>query len=74
MPSKKWKDYPACLNTSCNDRGWHSRGLCRNCYNAAAHLVKADEVTWDELEEAGKVHPAKGPGRPRTTSKFFLDE
>ena len=47
-----------------------TRGLCAACYGAANKLVKAGQLTWEYLVNAGKATPAS-----RLTGKmaFFLE-
>lgn len=56
-----------CLIESCDAKAV-VRGLCRNCYGAARTLVKKGEATWEKLEAAGIVLPAKS-GRPAGSGK-----
>ena len=60
-----------CLNPNC-ERKQKSRGLCGSCYDIAARLVREHRVTWEELEQAGKVREAGPVYRKTNTTKWLL--
>lgn len=47
-----------CLNCK-KPRTNITRGQCNHCYNVTLERVRAGEVTWAELEAAGKSIPAQ---------------
>ena len=56
--------FPDCTNMA------HTRGLCKNHYQAAMKLLKKHpEVTWATLEASGKCLPAKRLSR---VADYFL--
>lgn len=44
-----------------------SRGLCRRCYQAAWELVHAETITWEQLENRGRVE------RTSSAKAWFLE-
>lgn len=56
----------ACLVPACTNRAdvqFGGRGLCPQCYCAAAHQVRKGTMTWAELEGMGLARQARR-GRP----------
>jgi len=48
-----------CLVPFCNNEST-TRGLCHSCYMQVRYVVKQnDDVTWEKLEQEGKVLPSK---------------
>lgn len=45
-----------CMTDDCG-KEMKSRGLCFSCYKRAEKMVKAGEVTWEQLEELGLCTP-----------------
>ena len=46
-----------CLNPAHAGRPAGPRDLCKTCYSTALKLIKAKEITWEELERAGHASP-----------------
>jgi hypothetical protein len=58
-----------CLFPECKNEG-RARGLCTGHQQAAMKLVKANKVTWEQLEAAGKAKPKRARGK---VSGWFLE-
>lgn len=67
------KNRPQCKRHGCTATA-QIRGLCGNDYLWINRKVRAGLITWEALEKAGKVNPAKGPKRHRNTelSAYFF--
>lgn len=50
-----------CLADGCSEEQY-IRGLCNRHYMAAHRLVKAGEVTWEQLESEGLASPSRRTG------------
>lgn len=55
-----------CRKAGCIRIGDHARGLCEPCYRATAKYVSDGVVSWEKLENQGKVT------QPKTTLKEWL--
>lgn len=55
-----------CRKPGCDRIGDHARGMCEACYRATAKYVADGVVTWERLEQRGKVD------KPQTTLKEWL--
>lgn len=62
-----------CLNPKC-ERMEAVRGLCGSCYTTAAKLVKAKEITWEELEKNGRCLPRKKHFSGETPTNWLLSK
>lgn len=59
-----------CLKPNCDRLPVH-RGLCWSCYQSARRFVSLNQVTWKQLEEAGKCLPSKQRGKNSGASWFL---
>lgn len=48
----------SCLTPGCSGIRWR-RGCCALCYGRHKTQVRRKKTTWAELEQAGKILPAK---------------
>lgn len=65
----------SCMTTGCQKSMKNaSHGHCRTHYKMLLALVKSGQVTWEELETAGKAIPAKftRDGESRKLLENFL--
>jgi hypothetical protein len=57
-----------CLNPAHAGRPAGPRHLCKTCYSTAQRLVKANLITWAELEHSGKAMPPQAPDHTKANS------
>jgi hypothetical protein len=60
-----------CLNPKC-ERPEKVRGLCWSCYQACRRLVANKQITWEALEDAGRVNESKGRGIGKSSTVRWL--
>lgn len=65
------KKLGTCIRPGCGEEAT-ARGLCRGCYHAAKAAVKKQWVTWQKLEEMGKLLP-KRQGKSCVAWPWLMD-